>query len=58
MGIAPDDELDNLITIGQEVLRGFKTYYNFKDKKIGFLPKDGANGSKIIGNKLKNLPRE
>ena len=51
MGIAPDDELDNLITIGQEVLRGFKTYYDFKNKRVGFQPTDPKNGSYIVKDK-------
>ena len=29
MGIAPDDEVGNLITIGQEILRAITTIYDF-----------------------------
>ena len=30
MGIAPDDEVQNMVTIGQEVLRKFTTIFDFK----------------------------
>jgi len=29
MGISPDDEVDYLITIGQEILRAFTTIFDF-----------------------------
>ena len=31
MGIAPDDEIKNTVTIGQEVLRKITTIFDFKE---------------------------
>lgn len=40
MGIAPDDEISNLITIGQEIMKGLTVIFDFKKKEIGFITKD------------------
>ena len=50
MGIAPDDEINNLITIGQEIMRGLVTIFDFKDKKIGFIVDDKKRKDRIKFN--------
>jgi hypothetical protein len=36
MGIYPDDIETDLVTIGQEVMKGFTTFFDFGNRRIGF----------------------
>ena len=40
MGIVPDDVEHDIITLGQEVMKAFTTFYDFGSKKIGWYNKD------------------
>ena len=56
MGIIPDDVEHDIITLGQEVMKAFTTFYNFGSKKIGWYNKynDRHKRLKSIKNKNEN----
>lgn len=50
MGIAPDDEINNIITIGQETMRGLVTIFDFKKNEIGFIVDDKNRKNRLKYN--------
>lgn len=55
MGISPDDEVDYLITIGQEILRAFTTIFDFGERRIGFYDMSLHPDKKLSKNDVRHM---